>query len=101
MLRNLFGFAIFAVVTIFVLKVVFGLFGLVLGAAGNGTLAGVRRLHDLPGAEARCSGNGITTSRNDCGALKGESRVNKVQGLEGTLDLGRAFVQFFQYSPHE
>jgi hypothetical protein len=31
MLRNLFGFAILAVVTIFVLKVVFGLFGLVLG----------------------------------------------------------------------
>jgi hypothetical protein len=31
MLRNLFGFAVLAVVTIFVLKVVFGLFGLVLG----------------------------------------------------------------------
>jgi uncharacterized membrane protein len=31
MLRNLFGFAVFAVVTIFVLKVVFGLFGLILG----------------------------------------------------------------------
>gem|GEM_PF-1405610 len=34
MLRNLFGFAMFAVVTIFVLKVVFGLFGLVLGLLG-------------------------------------------------------------------
>lgn len=31
MLRNLFGFAVFAVVAVFVLKVVFGLFGLVLG----------------------------------------------------------------------
>jgi hypothetical protein len=34
MLRNLFGFAVFAVVTIFLLKVVFGLFGLVLGLLG-------------------------------------------------------------------
>jgi uncharacterized membrane protein YGL010W len=31
MLRNLFGFAVMAVVTIFLLKVVFSLFGLVLG----------------------------------------------------------------------
>jgi hypothetical protein len=31
MLRSLLGFAIFAVVAIFVLKLVFGLFGLVLG----------------------------------------------------------------------
>jgi hypothetical protein len=31
MLRNLFGFAVFAVVAIFLLKVLFGLFGLVLG----------------------------------------------------------------------
>jgi hypothetical protein len=31
MLRNVFGFAMFAVVTIFLLKLVFGLFGLVLG----------------------------------------------------------------------
>jgi hypothetical protein len=31
MLRKLFGFAIFAVVAIFLLKVVFGLFGLVIG----------------------------------------------------------------------
>lgn len=31
MLRNLFGFAVLAVVTVFVLKVVFGLFGLLLG----------------------------------------------------------------------
>ncbi len=31
MLRKLFGFAVLAVVTIFLLKVVFGLFGLVLG----------------------------------------------------------------------
>jgi hypothetical protein len=35
MLRNLFGFAIFAIVTVFVLKVVFGLFGLVLGLLGT------------------------------------------------------------------
>jgi hypothetical protein len=34
MLRNLLGFAIFAVVAIFVLKLVFGLFGLVLGLLG-------------------------------------------------------------------
>jgi len=34
MLRNLFGFAVLAVVTIFLLKVVFGLFGLVLGLLG-------------------------------------------------------------------
>jgi hypothetical protein len=34
MLRNLFGFAVFAVVTILLLKVVFGLFGLVLGLLG-------------------------------------------------------------------
>ena len=34
MLRNLFGFAVFAVVTMFLLKVVFGLFGLVLGLLG-------------------------------------------------------------------
>jgi hypothetical protein len=31
MLRNLFGFAVFAVLTIFALKVFFALFGLVLG----------------------------------------------------------------------
>jgi uncharacterized protein YacL len=31
MIRNLLGFAIFAVVAMFLLKVVFGLFGLVLG----------------------------------------------------------------------
>lgn len=34
MLRNLFGFAVVAVVTIFLLKVVFSLFGLVLGLLG-------------------------------------------------------------------
>ena len=34
MLRNLLGFAVFAVVTLLVLKLVFGLFGLVLGLAG-------------------------------------------------------------------
>jgi hypothetical protein len=34
MIRNLFGFAVVAVVTIFLLKVVFGLFGLVLGLLG-------------------------------------------------------------------
>jgi hypothetical protein len=34
MLRNLLGFAVFAVVAIFLLKVVFGLFGLVLGLLG-------------------------------------------------------------------
>jgi hypothetical protein len=31
MLRNLFGFAVLAVVTMFVLKIVFALFGLALG----------------------------------------------------------------------
>jgi hypothetical protein len=31
MLRNLFGFAVFAVVALFLLKVLFSLFGLVLG----------------------------------------------------------------------
>ncbi len=31
MLRNLFGFAVFAIVAIFLLKVIFSLFGLVLG----------------------------------------------------------------------
>jgi hypothetical protein len=31
MLRNVFGFAVFAVVAVFLLKLVFGLFGLVLG----------------------------------------------------------------------
>jgi hypothetical protein len=31
MIRNLLGFAIFAVIAMFLLKVVFGLFGLVLG----------------------------------------------------------------------
>jgi hypothetical protein len=34
MLRNLFGFAVLALVTIFALKIVFGLFGLVLGLLG-------------------------------------------------------------------
>jgi uncharacterized membrane protein len=34
MLRNLFGFAVFAVVAIFALKLFFGLFGLVLGLLG-------------------------------------------------------------------
>jgi hypothetical protein len=34
MLRNLFGFAVFAVLTMFVLKLLFGLFGLVLGLLG-------------------------------------------------------------------
>ena len=34
MLRNLLGFAVMAVVTVFLLKVVFGLFGLVLGLLG-------------------------------------------------------------------
>ena len=34
MLRNLFGFAVLAVVMIFLLKVVFGLFGLVVGLLG-------------------------------------------------------------------
>lgn len=31
MLRSLFGFAVFAIVAMFLLKVIFGLFGLVLG----------------------------------------------------------------------
>jgi len=35
MLRNLFGFAVLAIVTVFVLKVVFGLFGLMLGLLGT------------------------------------------------------------------
>jgi predicted lipid-binding transport protein (Tim44 family) len=35
MLRNLLGFAVFAVVAMFLLKVVFGLFGLVLGLFGT------------------------------------------------------------------
>ena len=34
MIRNLLGFAIFAVVAMFALKLVFGLFGLVLGLFG-------------------------------------------------------------------
>ena len=34
MIRNLLGFAIFAVVAVFALKLVFGLFGLVLGLLG-------------------------------------------------------------------
>ena len=34
MLRNLFGFAVLAVVTVFLLKVVFSLFGLFLGLLG-------------------------------------------------------------------
>jgi cytosine/uracil/thiamine/allantoin permease len=34
MLRNLFGFVLFAVLTMFVLKLLFGLFGLVLGLLG-------------------------------------------------------------------
>jgi len=34
MIRNLLGFAVFAVVAVFVLKLVFGLFGLVLGLLG-------------------------------------------------------------------
>lgn len=34
MLRNLFGFALFAIVSMFVLKLAFGLFGLVLGLLG-------------------------------------------------------------------
>lgn len=35
MIRNLLGFALFAVVTLVLLKVVFGLFGLVLGLLGT------------------------------------------------------------------
>ncbi|MEA2712944.1 MAG: hypothetical protein QOK27_905 [Gemmatimonadales bacterium] len=34
MLRNLFGFAVLAIVAMFLLKVIFGLFGLVLGLLG-------------------------------------------------------------------
>jgi hypothetical protein len=34
MFRNLFGFAVFAIVAMFFLKVVFGLFGLVIGLIG-------------------------------------------------------------------
>jgi hypothetical protein len=34
MFRNLLGFAVFAIVAMFLLKVVFGLFGLVLGLLG-------------------------------------------------------------------
>jgi hypothetical protein len=34
MIRNLFGFAILAVVTLFLFKILFGLFGLVLGLLG-------------------------------------------------------------------
>lgn len=34
MIRNLFGFAVFAVAAILLLKVVFGLFGLVIGLLG-------------------------------------------------------------------
>jgi hypothetical protein len=35
MLRNLFGFALFAIVALFLLKVLFGLFGLVIGLLGT------------------------------------------------------------------
>jgi hypothetical protein len=35
MIRNLLGFALFALVTVFLLKLVFGLFGLVLGLLGT------------------------------------------------------------------
>jgi hypothetical protein len=35
MLRNLLGFAIFAVIAMFLLKLFFGLFGLVLGLLGT------------------------------------------------------------------
>ncbi len=35
MFRNLFGFAVLAIVTVFVLKVAFSLFGLVLGLLGT------------------------------------------------------------------
>jgi hypothetical protein len=35
MVRTLFGFAVLAVVTMFLLKVLFGLFGLVLGLLGT------------------------------------------------------------------
>jgi hypothetical protein len=34
MFRNLFGFAVLAVVTVFLLKIVFGLFGLFVGLLG-------------------------------------------------------------------
>ena len=50
MLRNLLGFAVFAVVAIFLLKVVFGLFGLVLGLLG-GFFPALRAAR-LPVAEA-------------------------------------------------
>jgi hypothetical protein len=35
MLRNLFGFAVFALLAMFLLKVAFGLFGLVLGLVAS------------------------------------------------------------------
>ena len=35
MLRNIIGFAVFAVIAIFLVKVFFGLFGLVLGLLGT------------------------------------------------------------------
>jgi hypothetical protein len=35
MLRNLIGFAVFAVISIFLVKVLFGLFGFVLGLLGT------------------------------------------------------------------
>lgn len=35
MLRNLLGFAVFAVISVFLIKVLFGLFGLALGLLGT------------------------------------------------------------------
>ena len=35
MLRNLLGFAVFAIVALFLIRVLFGLFGLVLGLLGT------------------------------------------------------------------
>ena len=69
MLRKLFGFAVLAVVTIFLLKVVFGLFGLVLGLLGRGAVVRLRGLLDLSGPQALRPRHGCAGAGDGFGAL--------------------------------
>ncbi len=69
MLRNLFGFAVFAVLTIFALKVVLRPLRPGHRLAGYGALVGVSGLPHLPRAQACRSGDGRSGAGDDCGAL--------------------------------
>ena len=57
MFRSLIGFAVFAVISIFLVKMLFGLFGLVLGLLGTVLWLAFVGLRDLPDPEAVRAGH--------------------------------------------